>query len=324
MIVKRYFVFCLLFFVRTTSFAQQYNHVFFYVCAHQDDWQLFMGANAFNDINAFDEKKAEANGKKVVFIFTTAGNLDDSDDTRTCNCIEGRTESRSRIPYWQVREKAVKNSIHFAAARIGGWGSAIPYPENKTALINGHRITKYTYKNTVSYFLRMKTNQSAWWYNNGNMFVGTVDNSTRYMNMSDLQNTICAIYKTEMESEVTTGGETVFNFPEINETINPNDHPAHIIAGRSAYAAAKMLARQLNACYPMHLFIDYHSEKLPVNISEPDVQNEAGLVAVYCLALLDYNAWPEWGDSYRRFSGRNYFRTVNTCDKAQLFHYFYP
>jgi hypothetical protein len=58
-----------------------------YIMAHADDWQLFMNPNAFSDINT--------EGKKVVFIVTTAGDA-------------GKNET-----FWRAREEGMKNSIKF-------------------------------------------------------------------------------------------------------------------------------------------------------------------------------------------------------------------
>jgi hypothetical protein len=43
----------------------QYNSTSFYIVAHQDDWQYFMGINAAHDL--------KNPGTKVVFLFITAG-----------------------------------------------------------------------------------------------------------------------------------------------------------------------------------------------------------------------------------------------------------
>src|SRR6185369_14940016 len=77
--------------------TREFPKVSFYVCAHEDDWQLFMGTDAFNDINNYDEKKGEANGTKVVIIYTTAGNLHDDDDTKTCDCNDTHKRNKKRM-----------------------------------------------------------------------------------------------------------------------------------------------------------------------------------------------------------------------------------
>ncbi len=290
-----------------------YNELTVYVVAHQDDWQLFMGANVYKDIVSFDEISPNVNGKKVVIIYTTAGNLHDTDDTKSCNCRDPYENNSKPFPYWKVREAGAKRSVHLAASRIGGWGPGIPYPQNKTVVINGHRITKYEYKNTVSYFLRINTARFGAWYSDPRAATSTVDTSSTYADYSDFVNTIYSIYKAEIDSNLKSHKIT-FNCQDIDETINPNDHHDHYISGRAASEAAMLLGKETDTCYRQTLFVDYHSQNLPPNLSTPDVQNEAAVTAVYCLALLDYNAWPEWGSLYQEWTGRNYSRTITTCE----------
>jgi hypothetical protein len=271
-----------------------------------------MGKNVFNDINSFNEITPDANGKKVVIIYTTAGNLHDDDDTKTCNCRDPLDPKGGPFPYWKVREQGAKNSLHLAACRMGGWGPAIPYPKNKTALINGHLITRYEYKNTVSYFLRMKAGIYSHWFNDPNVQVSTVDSSTTYADYTDFVNTLYHIYHAEMDSNLSNHNLHI-HCPDIDETINPNDHHDHLIAGRGACEAAKILSTELDTCFSHSLYVDYHSQNLPANLTSPDIQNEAALTSAYCMALLDYNAWPEWGNIYQDWTARNYFRTITTC-----------
>ena len=140
-----------------------------------------------------------------------------------------------------------------------------------------------------------------------------MDSSSTYADYNDFVNTIYSIYKTEMDSSL-HGHNVNFNCQDIDEIINPNDHHDHYIAGRAASEAAKLVGKETDTCFRHNLFMDYNSQNMPVNLSSPDAQNEAALTAVYCLALLDYNAWPEWGKTYQEWTGRNYFRTITTCE----------
>jgi hypothetical protein len=285
-----------------------YRNVAFYVCAHQDDWQLFMGADAMNDIRDNDEQKDPASGTKVVFIYTTAGNLNDTDDTHTCDCHDTHTRNKKKLAYWQVREYGARNSVHLAACKTGGNAPGRTYPKSNTVTINGHSITRYEFRNTVSYFLRIRSGRYGYWYTNEQEEVGTVDHMATYTGSKDLEQTIAEIYR--QEAGITKG--ISFHMPDADEQTNPNDHHDHIIAGRAAMAAARSFSLQSATGFPAHLYIDYHTQTLPANLSEGDAQNEAALTAVYCLALLDYNAWPEWGTEYQKWTNRNYKRTVQT------------
>ena len=299
----------------THTYAQvappKYSGISFYVIAHQDDWQLFMGSEAFNDIRAFDKATPQYASKKVVFIYTTAGNIHDDDDVKTCVCKDPYDTS-SRLPYWKVREAGTKNSIHLAACRSGKvQGAGFPYAPNNEVTINGHTITKYKFKNTVSYYLRIKTGQYGWWNFIPNYQATTVDNSTTYADWADFVNTLYFIFKEEMSADV-PDTSAVFNFPDINLEVNPGDHAEHYLAGRGGLLAVKLLSRQTNIIYSQNLYTDYYISKLPENISLKNCQEKSSLIGAYCLSLLDYNAWAEFDDLYLEWTRRSYSRKVSS------------
>ena len=127
------------------------QQVSFYVVAHQDDWQLFMGVNAYNDIlnqNA-----------KTVFIYVTAGDEGSGSGFGHCtNCT---------MPHFRSREEGAISSVQLVAHQK--W----PYPKmtEDTFQVGGKvfYIHKYIYGNTVSYFIRLpnrstKPNLTSFFY----------------------------------------------------------------------------------------------------------------------------------------------------------------
>src|SRR5689334_10192163 len=102
------------------------SKVSIYVAAHQDDWQLFMGANAYDDIvNSNDSAR-------VVVIYVTAG---DYSDLRSDTAF-------GKIAYLLARERGAKNSVRLAAdfnKEHFEW-------ENDTVVIHEHRIIRSTYR----------------------------------------------------------------------------------------------------------------------------------------------------------------------------------
>lgn len=296
--------------------AQEYKKAVFYLSAHQDDWQLFMGSDVYNDIVDFEEKQNRSNGTKVVIIYTTAGNVNDTDDTKSCDCRDPYSTDDKKYPYWRVREAGAKNSIHLAAARVGGWGSCAPYPKNRTVIINGHEVLRYRYKNTVSYFLRINTGSFNHWSISNLSPAYTVDSSTVYANRFDFINTLYYIFKSELDSTV-ENKQAVFGFPDFNNDYNPNDHTHHTITGRAAFEAVNLLKADANLCYDEKLYVDYETRNMPANAENTDLANESALISNYCLALLDYNAWPEWGSKFQVWASRNYYRTINSCHNEE-------
>lgn len=99
-----------------------YNDLCYYVVAHQDDWQLFYGQQAFSDL-------AEADAR-VVFIYTTAGDAGESEE------------------WWWAREQGA-----LAAQALPGGCSLPQHPD--AVLINDHRIAAYDSGSVISYHMRL-------------------------------------------------------------------------------------------------------------------------------------------------------------------------
>ncbi len=290
--------------------------VAFYIIAHQDDWQLFMGSDVYKDINRFETKTPDSNNRKVVFIYTTAGNVHDDDDKKTCNCKDPSFGRFDHIPYWSVREAGARNSVHLAGCRYGSVGPGIPYAAYTKASINGHPIATYVFKNTKSYFMRIKCGEYSYFPTYPYDPVHTVDSSTAYLDWNDFVNTIYGIV--EAESKGFKPEKTYFHFPEINSHINPNDHVAHYTTGKAAFEMVRKLGRDKGACYEQSLYQEYNIANLPENLSPREIQVKTAISSAYCLALLDRNAWAEWSDVYMDWSRRNYCRKVSSCDSIAV------
>ncbi|MFZ1371590.1 MAG: hypothetical protein WAR78_14475, partial [Ferruginibacter sp.] len=126
----------------------QYTSVSFSIQAHQDDWQLFMGSRVMADLSVAN--------RKVVFITLTAGD-------QSCGAC-----SYGNMQFFLARERGAMYSAKFAAdLALGTAPTDLPGPT--TVGINGHNITKYVYKNTINYFLRLPDgNLDGLGFNNNN------------------------------------------------------------------------------------------------------------------------------------------------------------
>src|ERR1022692_3284704 len=104
----------------------------FYFAAHEDDWQLFMNPSAFQDV---------INGAaKTVFVHMTAGDAG-----------RGIGSDGRKHPFYLARENGAETAIRFMA-------DADDIPAARTVehmLFNGHSLYRVSYRNTVSYFLRV-------------------------------------------------------------------------------------------------------------------------------------------------------------------------
>ena len=174
----------------------------FFVHAHQDDWQLFMGPYAVGDIEG---------GAKVVFVYTTAG----------------------------VPESGVYGSARERAARESVFVLAPGFTETcASTTVATHSIWRCSYGNTVSYFLRLPnatpysgcadaTAGCLEELRDSGQPLSAIDGSTTYATWADFAGTLGSIISVE-----SVGATTVaVNAPDPNRTLNPADHEDHYATG---------------------------------------------------------------------------------------------
>ena len=157
------------------------DKVSFYFAAHEDDWQLFMNPSAFQDV--ID------GAAKTVFVHMTAG------DAGLGIGWGGRKHQ-----FYLARENGAEAAIHFMADADG-----IPTDEvAEHRTFNGHSIYRLSYRNTVSYFLRVPDGNNLTgdgYYDTGFQSLkrladgkidelSAVDGSTVYRGWSDLTATL--------------------------------------------------------------------------------------------------------------------------------------
>ena len=155
-----------------------YDRVAFYVTAHQDDWELFRGEQAFADLKMLNTK--------IVFVFTTAGDA-------------GQTDG-----WWEAREQGA-----LAAVR-----AALPASPLTIYIANiaGHPIIKYSCANSVVYCMRLPDgnidgvgfpstgNNSLAKLRDANAPIIAVDGSTTYRSWEDFCNTLEGILTSERQA----------------------------------------------------------------------------------------------------------------------------
>ncbi len=125
----RYFLAVLLLAFSIPYNVRAQNKVSVYVVAHPDDWQLFMGNDAYADI--------QDTTNKVVFIITTSG------------------DATGKMPYPNIRfarsrEHGVLNSVRFCSDMRSRVDSGC---RTRMVAVNEHQILCYPYKNVKTYFM---------------------------------------------------------------------------------------------------------------------------------------------------------------------------
>ena len=282
------------------------SQVSVYFAAHEDDWQLFMGIDAYNDLQALPSNL----NSRVVFIYTCAGDA--------CTGMNGN--------YVVSRENCAMNSLRLATSPNSS-NNPPGMPFSSIVNINGHNILTRTYGSVVSYFLRLPdgcnagptgccgqpppgtTCESLW-----HLFVGGYnftarDGSATYANWADLVQTIRLIMNQQCNRAATYGfGQPWVHCPDFNTTFNPGDHADHRYTGKLAEQASDQ------CCMYFSSYVDYATGTMNTNLSYDQIETEAGLYGACSLGLADggwANNFEPW---HKQFLDKNYYRNWhNTC-----------
>lgn len=272
--------------------------VSFYFAAHEDDWQLFMNPNAFEDVLG--------GAAKTVFVHVTAG--DDG--------LGAGTGGR-KYPYYLARENGAIDAIRFMAD-----ADRAPIADLKgQAIFNGHPIYRVGYRNAIGYFMRLPDGDAS-----GAGFAGTgfqslkrladgkigaltaVDGSTTYRSWSDLVATVRAIIKFERAQAPLIQ----LNVAELDPRINPADHSDHLMTAHAALDAAANME-----CVRRAYYVDYASAKLPENLSARERDMASAVFGVTLAGVIAYDQSTAWSHYDQSFVGRDYFRVEDTADHCQ-------
>lgn len=265
------------------------DKVSFYFAAHQDDWQLFMNPSAFEDVIG--------GAAKTVFIYVTAGDAG-----------LGTGTGDRKHPLYLARDNGADQAVRFMADT-----EAVP-DSGKVSIMpfNGHPIYRVSYRNTVSYFLRVPDGSplGAGYAHTGfqslkrladgdNDTLAAVDGSTAYHGWNDLVDTLRAI----IDYERGQARLVQLNVAELDPHINPGDHSDHLMTSKAAIAAAGDLS-----CVRLVSYIDYASSKLPENLDLQQRDIESSVFAVTLAGVQALGQPTSWQHYDRSYVGRNYFR----------------
>jgi len=263
----------------------QKDKIVFYVAAHQDDWELFRGEQAFADLQTPD--------LKVIFIYTTAGDA-------------GRTDG-----WWEAREQGA-----VAAVR-----AALPKSPLKidVAAFRSHPILRYTCANSASYFLRLPDGnirtgkgyaatgfQSIEQLRDSNKPVTAVDKSATYTTWQDF----CLTLKDILESERTRAGAAHprVNAGDYDAACDPGDHYDH-------RATADALRSFAAGTYERLWWVGYDTQNRPENLTGQALENKKAVFFGYgaeVLARTTLNGNPVQSSEgeWKLWGARSYYRVV--------------
>lgn len=284
--------------------AQTYKACHFYVSAHPDDWQLFMGINAYQEVGR--------DTNKVIFIHVTAGDA-------------GWLASKygmGNTAYYLAREKGAKNSVEFAVnAKITA--STLNVPSSGTTLFNGKAIKWYKYKNTMNYVLRLpdgfsnssSPNNLGKLYNQIIDTLRAVDNSASYAGWDDLVKTVADIVLFERD----TIPIAWINYPDPDPVKNTNDHNDHKYSG---LLMQDVIDTTDDDGFNQRLFLNYVTGNKTANLTRDQTKIESGLFAAYCLGLTMARYKTDWITGFTIYCDKNYYSEILHNDSSRTGHSF--
>ncbi len=257
-----------------------------------------MNPSAFEDVIG--------GASKTVFVHLTAG------DAGLGIGLGGR-----KHPFYLARENGAEAAIRFMA-------NADMAPDVRNAAMmtfNGHAIYRFSYRNTVGYFLRVPDGH---WSGDGYYVTGykslkrlasgesevlhAVDGSTTYHGWGDLVATLRDIVAYER-------GQSALiqvNVAETDTRINPKDHSDHLMTAKAALDAVKDLP-----CVRRVYYVDYASSGMPQNLEAQKRDMESSVLAVTLAGVQAFDHATSWRHYDGAFVGRNYFRVqepAGRCD----------
>ncbi len=288
----------------------QFTSVAFSIQAHEDDWQLFMSSKIVADMNV--------SNRKLVFITLTAGD----------GSAGAASYAPSNVPFYLSRENGSVYSSKYAADLTTGT-TPQDVPLVSTVTINGKNIAKYTYKNTVNYFLRLPDG-------NGN---GTGFNNTGNQSLERLRGgTIAAMNVVGYTTSPPANGPAAYTYTWsqltatirqiiLNEKItgtqswvqaastntgsyNTGDHSDHIYSSwavQDAIAIAPALT-----WVGVNGFRDYNSSSFGANLNSVDHENASALFGLTNWGLIEAQYATNFNSGHKVWLPMDYFQVLIT------------
>lgn len=225
------------------------EYVKFYVHAHEDDWQLFMGAEASAGL---------ATVPNIVFIYTSAGDFNRG------------------VSYMQYRERASQQSMDTLLGP-GSWTCG-------TQVVRNHPIERCSRGRAVAYYMRTPDGGQngdgyggrgslAMLRDGAQSSITALDGSTTYTSWADFTSTLGAII--DLESANQSSPFVEVHAPEYDRTTNINDHPDHLATADAMHTASN--SRSWNMVW----HIDYQTQFMPINLNQAQHDIEQRLFYAY-------------------------------------------
>jgi hypothetical protein len=259
----------------------------FYIAAHPDDIELFMGRNAWLDV--------QAGTPKVVFLVLTAGDAGNFGDA-----------------YWRAREEGHLRALRFWASMNG----AVPAPMKRMPVVLGnYTLDRITLGDRlVAYNLRLPDGSPT-----GGGYPSTSNQSLKRLREGTSESTIRSVdgaliftYSQlkaligdliAVEARQTT--DVWANIQDEDPFRNPIDHADH---RATALTVIDALNDRDYSCVSIARYLDYVIETKPSNFSEEERRIHAGTWGALNSGRVDGGQATTWDGEHLVWLGREYLR----------------
>lgn len=269
------------------------NSAVFYVTAHEDDWELFRGQQAYVDLH---ETAARA-----VFIYTTAG--------------DAGLRVENGVLWWVAREAGAIKAEFVAAPPV-------LRPTMDVFTANNHPISRYQLLDPngsvriASYHMRLPDGnmdgsgfEATGWESlkklqDEGKAINAVDGSTTYTSWDDFCLTLAAIL--EYETARTTNPQPWVNAADWSEVCSPRDHSDHKETAYALQAIYQANNNPYNRCW----FVTYSTDDRPANLGDPLLQEKRDVWLAYANEVQALTKVPPDSHEWDMWGAKNYFRRV--------------
>ncbi|MBP6024276.1 hypothetical protein [Ferruginibacter sp.] len=291
--------------------------VHFSIQAHADDWQLFMSSRIISDMTVANTK--------MVFITLTGGD----------GSAGAGSYGTSGIPFYLSRENGSVYSSKFAADLTTG-SAPLDNPTvsavtiTTTSPVGSHTVWKYTYKNTVNYFLRLPDGNGAGEGFSANHLqslqklksgaitainvVGNTSNNPSSgpplltYTWSQLTATIRKIINDEKVTGTQSWIHAAHTITGAQTAYNTNDHSDHrysSLAGQEAVASGM-------GWVGVNGFMDYNSSSQGANLSTTQHTNAAILFGLEVFGMTESHYESQFVTNHKDWLPMDYFQVIKT------------
>jgi LmbE family N-acetylglucosaminyl deacetylase len=278
------------------SIPHEANATSFYIVAHPDDIELFMGRNAWRDI--------QAHAPRVVFIVLTAG------------------DAGLGMDYAMARESGHERALRFW---VGLDGKEPPATRTTTVPFNGLVIERHSIGNLVAvYNLRLPdgnfegvgypvTGNEALRILRAGSATATIHSidgrlSLRYRQLEDLLASI-------LQSEARGSSDVWVNIQDEDPKQNPGDHADHTA---TAQIVLDVLRQPGFACVSVARYLDYVMTGMPQNMDTQDTLLHAGTWGALNSGRVDGLQASTWDSVHNAWLGKEHVRATSSGQACAL------